>query len=250
MKKLIVGNWKMNGSTRALKDFVLALEQVDQSRAKVVLCPPFPFLATVRGLNPNAFLRGAQDCSTNGNGARTGDVSATFLSEFGCSYCIVGHSERRAYHGETDVDVQKKLYQLDMNDIVPILCVGETLEQRESGIWKTILKDQLAPVLERPGQPIVVAYEPVWAIGTGNVPTTQEIEEALHFIQQELAQFGYHNGKKRVLYGGSADEKNAKTLLSLQSLDGLLVGGASLDPARFSKIVESASDTNWAAMRA
>lgn len=249
MKPLIVGNWKMNGSHDLCDQYGELSNMADIGMAKVVVCPPFLFLSDARISRTASIQVGAQDCSTESGGARTGEVSASLLNEFGVSYCIVGHSERRQNLSETDGDVSGKLVQLQEHSIVPILCVGETQQERDTGRWRDTLVSQLS-VLERAGlKSIIVAYEPVWAIGTGKVPTSLEIDETLFFIRKVVADIGMKPNSVKVLYGGSANEKNAAVLLSLESVDGLLVGGASLDAGKFASIVRSAVDTNWANMR-
>lgn len=249
MKKLIVANWKMNGSKGLLAQFLATADSANFGAAEVVLCPPFPFLSITGQMTTKNLKFGAQDCSEMRSGARTGEVSAGILKEFGASHCLVGHSERRPHLSEENKVIHGKLVQLQDCDLTPILCVGETRERRDDNTWRDVIAQQLSILPVGKKKPIIIAYEPIWAIGAGRLPTSQEIDETMAFVRGRLDCLGFISGKQRVLYGGSADEKNAAMLLSLSNVDGLLVGGASLDPIRFAKIVGKAVDTNWDGMR-
>ncbi len=238
MKKLIVGNWKMNGSrddARALiADIVNKVDGDDAlfKTCKVVVCPPLVHLGDVRhalyGFPKIKF--GAQDCSAYENGAHTGDISAQMLKDAACSYIILGHSERRQYNGETDSQVAAKAEQALKNDIVPIICIGETDEERKSGKAEAVVGAQLKGSFPKMGQfdNIVVAYEPVWAIGTGNVASAADAENMHAFIRAQLKGLVADPSKVRILYGGSMKPDNAKELLAQPNIDGGLIGGASL----------------------
>ena len=244
MKKLIAGNWKMNGdldTARALiADVVNGLYEREDlhEKCEFLVCPPVIHLATVRHAlvgYPNVRL-GAQDCSAFDAGAHTGDVSAAMLKDSGCSYVIVGHSERRDYQKESNALVREKAEQLLANDIKPIICVGETLEQRESGDALSVVGEQLAgslPDKEQWGE-IVVAYEPVWAIGTGKVASIDDIKEMHAHIR------GIVGEKVRILYGGSMKPDNAEDILAVPNVDGGLIGGASLKADSFIGIGKAA----------
>jgi triosephosphate isomerase len=249
VRQLIVGNWKMNGSHSLCKQYEELANIHEIGQPNVVVCPPYPFLSSASISTSGRVQIGAQDCSTEKSGARTGEVSAALLNEFGVSYCIVGHSERRQNLLETDDVISKKLAQLSEHYITPILCIGEAQQERDTEQWRAKLVAQLSILSAARLTKIVVAYEPNWSIGTGKVPTSQEIDEALFFIRKTVADMGLRSNTLRILYGGSADDKNAARLLSLESVDGLLVGGASLDIGKFANIVRSAVDTNWAMMR-
>lgn len=250
MKKLIIANWKMNGSPQLVKEFAFATQAASSTLVEAVLCPPAPYLQAAAYEDNLLPVLGAQDCAGAPDGAHTGEVSARMLNDFGVSYCLIGHSERRQNQAETNATLTSKIHQLDAYSIMPVYCIGETQSQRDDGTWQDVLKSQLSILAKRDKTPIVIAYEPVWAIGTGRVPTSSDIENAHHYIGAQLAQLGYTEGHTRILYGGSANAENAPQLLSLASVDGLLVGGASLDPAQFSQMMESAADTNWGALRA
>jgi triosephosphate isomerase len=237
--KLVVGNWKMNGS-RAANASLLAgiVAGLDNANATCAVCVPAPYLQQCADTLAGGKLAwGAQDVSVHASGAYTGEVAASMLLDFGCSYVIVGHSERRAYHGETDqVVAQKTLAALNAG-LTPIVCVGETLEQREAGQTNVVVDRQLSAVLELldvdAAARIVVAYEPVWAIGTGRTATPELAQEAHEFVKT-IADVP-------VLYGGSVKPENAGELLSMPAVDGALVGGASLEPDSFLAICQAAA---------
>ncbi len=237
MKKLIAGNWKMNGdldSARALiADIVNRVDADDdlQERFEFLVCPPTLHIGSVRHALYGfpAIKLGAQDCSPLGNGAHTGDLSAAMLKDSACSYVIVGHSERRADHGEDDALVQAKAKAVLAADMIPIICVGETDAQRESGEALDVVSAQLKGSLPdvKHYDDIVVAYEPVWAIGTGKVAGVSDIEEMHAHIR------GIVGPKVRILYGGSMKPDNAGDILRVANVDGGLIGGASLKAETF-----------------
>lgn len=247
MKKLIAGNWKMNGSLAANEGLVKAMLdglQVAAPAADMVLCAPAPYLAQLQTLlqgSPVAW--GAQDVSAHEQGAYTGEVSVTMLKDFGCRYAIVGHSERRQYHGETDAVVAAKAQRALAAGVTPIVCVGETLAEREAGETESVVKRQLAAVIHAVAHctsEIVVAYEPVWAIGTGKT-ATPEMAQAVHAVlRAQLAAATQHPERVRILYGGSMNAANAASLLAQPDIDGGLIGGASLKAADFLQIVAAA----------
>jgi triosephosphate isomerase len=247
MKKLIAGNWKMNGSLAANEALVKAMLeglQGAEPAADMALCAPAPYLAQLQSLlqgSPIAW--GAQDVSAHEQGAYTGEVSVAMLKEFGCRYAIVGHSERRQYHGETDEVVAAKAQRALAAGVTPIVCVGETLAQREAGETEAVVKRQLAAAIHTVGHcitEIVVAYEPVWAIGTGKT-ATPEMAQAVHAVlRAQLAAAKTHTKRVHILYGGSMNAANAASLLAQPDIDGGLIGGASLKAADFLQIVASA----------
>ena len=239
VRPLIAGNWKMNGTLRdaaALAEGVRAgLDRV--AGADLLLCPPFLHLhvaAASMGWKPVAI--GGQDCSAEANGAHTGDISAAMLADAGCGYVILGHSERRADHGETDAQVQTKARAAIEAGLIPIVCVGETEAQRDAGEAESVVAAQIAGSLP-PGfadAKGVVAYEPVWAIGTGRTPTEADIAAMHDRMRAELAgRFPGQGGTTRLLYGGSVKPSNAAAILALPNVDGALVGGASLKAEDF-----------------
>lgn len=249
MKKLIVANWKMNGSRSLIEAYKQNCFGFDQSAVEAIVCPPFPYLADAHSQLRQVFGIGAQDCSELPEGARTGDVSAKMLSDVGARYCILGHSERRAYHAETNSVVLAKQHSLMANDICPILCIGETEVERDNGDWKRVLDAQLLDGLQGAHKPTLVAYEPVWAIGTGRVPSSQIIVETIRHIGDTLHCGKTDTGVIRVLYGGSVDETSAARIACLDGVDGLLVGGASLDAVRFIAMLNVVAETNWDVLR-
>jgi triosephosphate isomerase len=253
VRKLIAGNWKMNGglaANQALLDTLLA--GMGTPRCDVAVCVPAPYLAQVHALiqakagsaqAQAAIELGAQDISEHDAGAYTGEVSGAMLKEFGVRYAIVGHSERRQYHGESDQTVSLKAKAALAVGITPIVCVGETLAQREAGRTEEVVKRQLAAVIHDNGHcisEIVVAYEPVWAIGTGKT-ATPEVAQAVHAVlRAQLRAASTHPDRVRILYGGSMNAQNAAELLAQTDIDGGLVGGASLKVADFLKIMAAA----------
>lgn len=248
MKKLIVGNWKMNGSLASnealLQGFQQGLEAQDQS-VLVAVCASAPYLPQLQqllGKGPIAW--GAQDVSAHESGAYTGEVSAAMLRDFGCRYAIVGHSERRQYHGETDEVVAAKAQRALAAGITPIVCVGETLAERDAGQTEAVVKRQLAAVIHTVGHcssEMVVAYEPVWAIGTGRTATPEQALAVHHVLRAQVAA-ATANADKRVhiLYGGSMNAANAASLLAMPDIDGGLIGGASLKVPDFLQIIRAA----------
>ena len=246
MKKLIAGNWKMNGalaSNDALAKAVLA--GMNAASCDAAVCVPVPYLAQLQGLLAGGPLAlGAQDVSRHDAGAFTGEVSASMLREFGVRYVIVGHSERRQYHGETDVLVAEKARLALSAGITPIVCVGETLEQRESGLMEEVVKRQLAAVIHTNGHcisEIVVAYEPVWAIGTGKTASPEQAQQVHAVLRTQLKAATAQSARIRILYGGSMNAGNAAQLLAQADIDGGLIGGASLKAADFLTIIAAAS---------
>ncbi len=247
MKKRIVGNWKMNGSlaaNQALVQAMLAGLNAQASEAELALCVPAPYLAQLQSLlSGSPIAWGAQDVSVHEQGAFTGEVSAAMLKDFGCRYAIVGHSERRQHHAETDVVVATKAQRVLAAGMTPIVCVGETLAQREAGQTEAVVKRQLAAVIHAVTHctsEIVVAYEPVWAIGTGKT-ATPEMAQAVHAVlRAQLAAATEHPERVAILYGGSMNAANAASLLAEPDIDGGLIGGASLKATDFLQIALAA----------
>ena len=246
MKKLIAGNWKMNGSLAANDALVRALARGLESDAGcvVAVCVPAPYLAQAQALRAGTPLElGAQDVSEHAEGAYTGEVSAAMLKEFGVRYVIVGHSERRQYHGETDAVVADKTKAALAAGITPIVCVGETLAQRDAGRTADIVKRQLAAVIHTNGHcisEIVVAYEPVWAIGTGRTASPEQAQQVHAVLRAQLKAATAQADRVHILYGGSMNAANAASLLAQPDIDGGLIGGASLKAADFLQIVRAA----------
>jgi triosephosphate isomerase len=243
---LVVGNWKMNGS-RASVDTLLSplLSEAAKHGTEMVVCPAFPHLAqVVKYCTASSIAVGAQDCSHMPSGAYTGDVAPDMLVDIGCRWVILGHSERRQYHGESDALVAAKVSAAVAAGLHPIVCVGETREQREAGDAEAVVRAQLQGALH--GQinlrGLVVAYEPVWAIGTGLTATPEQAQAMHAFIRHCLADIsGLDAARTHVLYGGSVKPDNAAQLFARPDIDGALVGGASLVAADFLAIVHSAA---------
>lgn len=246
-KKLIVGNWKMNGGLQANAELLQALLQGLPAPLHCVVgvAVPAVYLAQVQNLIGGAAVAlAAQDVSQHEKGAYTGEVSALMLQDFGVRYALVGHSERRQYHGETDVVVAAKAQAALAKGITPIVCVGETLEERESGQTEQVVKRQLAAVIHQVGHcvsELVVAYEPVWAIGTGKTATPEQAQAVHAVLRAQLAAATEHADRVPLLYGGSMNAANAAQLLAQGDIDGGLVGGASLKAADFLQIIAAAN---------
>ncbi len=234
MRKLIAGNWKMNGLKADGLPLARALvERVRGARSggDLVLCPPATLLAAVaEAIDGSPIALGGQDCHSEAKGAHTGDISATMLRDAGCRYVILGHSERRADHHESDALIRAKVTAARAAGLVPILCVGETAQERDRGEALTVVARQLAGSLPDGlgGEPLVIAYEPVWAIGTGRTPTTEDVAAVHAHIRRALAAKIADAAATPILYGGSVKPGNAAELLSVANVDGALVGGASL----------------------
>ena len=245
-RTLIAGNWKMNGSfasNAGLLDGVRA--GAAAVSGELAVCVPAPYLAQVQSALSGSPVRwGAQDVSAHERGAFTGEVSAEMLLEFGCSYVIVGHSERRSYHAESDELVAQKAQRALASGLTPIVCVGETLEEREQGATDAVVSRQLAPVLDAMRTQLasmVIAYEPVWAIGTGKTATPEMAQQVHARLRAMLAERHAESAQQvRILYGGSMKPDNARDLLAKPDIDGGLIGGASLNASDFLAIAHAA----------
>jgi triosephosphate isomerase len=242
-RPLIAGNWKMFGRVADLAE-IEALGRAAPSFAEVdvAICPPATLIAlAARGLGDSSVRIGAQDCHPGDDGAQTGDVNAAMLADAGARYCIVGHSERRRDHGESDALVADKSRAVSRAGMTPIICVGESLEQRKSGGAIDIVTAQLAASApEDAASATVIAYEPVWAIGTGLTPSLAEIGDMHAALRRTLEQrFGARGGAMRVLYGGSVKPSNAAEIFGVPGVDGALVGGASLKADDFAAIIRA-----------
>ena len=239
-RKLVVGNWKMNGSRAANAELLAALKAAGPWIAEVAVCASMPYLGDVAlSLQGGSIGWGAQDCSAFESGAYTGEVSAAMLAEFGCRYVLAGHSERRAMHFETDQVVADKAKAALAQRITPIVCVGETLAEREAGQTNAVVKRQLSAVIHTLGHcisQIVVAYEPVWAIGTGKTASPEQAQAVHALLRAQLKAATEHAGIMKILYGGSVKVDNAVTLFSQADIDGGLIGGASLKASDFAAI--------------
>ena len=246
---LIAGNWKMHGSVTSSQQLISALcSGVTTDACPVMLiCPPYPYLhAAAEALKGGAVVLGAQNLAIEPNsGAFTGEVSGLMLKDIGCEYVIVGHSERRALYGETDSIVANKFIAAQTQNLKPVLCVGETLEQREAGQTQAVVRRQIQKVIDSSGPAAfgsaVVAYEPVWAIGTGLTATPDQAQEVHSLIRTLIGeQDAIIASEIQIIYGGSMKSGNAKELLAMEDIDGGLVGGASLDAEEFLAIFQAA----------
>ncbi len=243
---LIAGNWKMNGSLQSVIELVEGIKAGEAGKVRLAVCPPAVYLMKVGGmLDGTGIALGAQNVCDRESGAFTGEISASMLKECGCQYAIVGHSERRALYQESDALVARRFAMAVESGLVPILCIGETLEQRELGTTEEIVARQLDAVIEQQGVSVighsVIAYEPVWAIGTGKVATPEQAQAVHGFIREKLSALDTGVADKvQILYGGSMNPANAGELLSKPDIDGGLIGGASLKATDFLAIGQSA----------
>jgi triosephosphate isomerase (TIM) len=242
--KLVVGNWKMNGNRAANAALLAGLRAAGPFGCNVAVCPPFPYLAdTAVSLAGSPIAWGAQDCAPEDNGAFTGDVSPAMLADLGCRYVIVGHSERRALHGEGDKLVAEKAKAAIAHNLTPIVCVGETLGEREAGATDAVVKRQLSAVIHLLAHCVpqmVVAYEPVWAIGTGKTATPEQAQAVHALLRAQLRAASERAERMTILYGGSVKADNAAALFAQADIDGGLIGGASLKVDDFVTICRAA----------
>ncbi|MFM7970732.1 MAG: triose-phosphate isomerase [Betaproteobacteria bacterium] len=243
-KKLVIGNWKMHGSRAVNAELLSGILAAGPLPCDAAVCVPFVYVAdTAVSLAASALRWGAQDVSAHAQGAYTGEVSAAMLRELGCRYAIVGHSERRAGHAETDAQVADKAKAALAHGLTPVVCVGETLEQREAGQTEVVVKRQLSAVIHALGHcagEMVVAYEPVWAIGTGHTATPEQAQAVHAVLRAQLRAATAHADTMKILYGGSVKPDNAATLFAQADIDGGLIGGASLKTADFVAICRAA----------
>jgi triosephosphate isomerase len=243
-RKLVVGNWKMHGRRDFNAGLLAGLKAGMPLACDAAVCVPFPYLAdTAAALTPSGLAWGAQDCSAHDEGAYTGEVAAGMLADLGCRYVIVGHSERRAFHAESDSLVAQKAKAALGSGVTPIVCVGETLAEHDAGDAEAVVKRQLSAVihgLAHCTSEMVVAYEPVWAIGTGRTPTPTQAQAVHAVLRAQLHAATPHAGSMRILYGGSVKPDNAALFFAQSDIDGGLIGGASLKAADFLAICAAA----------
>ena len=244
-RKLVVGNWKLHGNRAANAELLSALLGARPFGVDVAVCAPAVFLSEVAAMLAGSELRwGAQDVSAHEQGAYTGEVSAGMLHELGCRYSLVGHSERRALHGESDALVARKAQAALSRGVTPIVCVGETLTERDAGQTEAVVKRQLSAVIHQLAHcaaEMVVAYEPVWAIGTGRTASPEQAQAVHAVLRAQLQAATGHGPTMKILYGGSVKPDNAATLFAQPDIDGGLIGGASLKAADFIAICRSAA---------
>jgi triosephosphate isomerase len=245
-RSLVVGNWKMNGTLAGAELLAKGIiAGLGPDIGDIAVCVPYVHLPSVGALVKGTRLAvGSQNVSDKPSGAFTGEVSAAMLKEFNCRYALVGHSERRNYYGDTNESVAARFCQAHEQNIIPVLCVGETLDQREQDQTFEVIDDQLEAVIHSAGidafNSAVIAYEPVWAIGTGKTASDEQAQEVHHYIRQYIAAKDQAIADKiQILYGGSAKPENAKGLFAMPDIDGGLIGGASLDAESFLKIYHS-----------
>lgn len=242
-RRLVLGNWKMHGSVSANSELICQLLEGSEQLPSAVrcgVCVPFPYLAQASQLfDGSQFLWGAQDVSAHTQGAYTGEVSAQMLKDFACTWALVGHSERRQMHAETSELVAQKAQAAIEQGLIPVVCVGESLQEHEDGLALEVIRQQLAPVLALGTEQVakmVIAYEPIWAIGTGLTATPEQAQSVHAYIRSLLVEIGADN--VYILYGGSVKPGNAASLFAMQDIDGALVGGASLDAKDFLAIAQ------------
>jgi len=244
---MVAGNWKMNGSSESVKALIAGIKEgmADVPNAEVVVCPPAVYIPRVSGSADGSGIKvGSQNICDEDKGAFTGEISGGMLKDVGCEYAIVGHSERRALYGESDKLVAKRFAAARRNGIKPILCIGETLEERESGVTNDVCARQIDAVLALESvaalADAVIAYEPVWAIGTGKVATPEQAQEVHAFIRGKIAALNSEVAQGlRILYGGSMNPSNAAELIGQPDIDGGLIGGASLKAEDFLNICKA-----------
>ncbi len=249
MKKLIAANWKMNMSMVEARNFVMNVLQSAKDhpnisdKSEFLICAPFVYLSALSPLSEKGVLSfGAQDCSQHEQGAYTGEISAKMLKDVGCSHVIVGHSERRDYHNEDNVLVNEKAKVVIDNGLTAIVCIGESLREREANLQKEVVKRQLLESVPKNASAdnTVIAYEPIWAIGTGKTPSLEDAKQMHDFIRELLKKY-YESGENmHILYGGSMNPTNAEELLSIENIDGGLIGGAALKTDDYLAVAKSA----------
>lgn len=241
---IIAANWKMNMTSREVNFFLEELCETDiPEYLKVIIFPPYPYLPILQKiLRYETVTYGAQNIAKEEKGAYTGEVSAAMLADCGCSYTLTGHSERRAYYGETSDIAAKKASSALKKQITPVICIGETIEERRSGRYREILREQIDAAAKECKEKLtecIIAYEPVWAIGTGVIPSIEEIRETHRYIHDMLiSSVKSSGGEIRILYGGSVNENNVRDIASVPFVDGFLIGGASLKVESFKNIIK------------
>ena len=237
----LIGNWKQHGSRAAIQAFSEQWSFDVNPALRIAIAPPFPYLQALIEALPGCELA-AQDCSVHAQGAYTGEVSADMLADLGCQFVLVGHSERRQYHDETDELIAEKLAVAQSAGMTPVLCVGEQLPAREAGEHEDVVRAQLQSALATSQPNLLIAYEPVWAIGTGLTATPDQANDMHAMIKQEVESLLGASQATPILYGGSVNAENADALFACPHVDGALVGGASLEAASFMAIAQSASN--------
>ena len=232
--KIIIANWKLNGSLSFSNEYFknIKFDHLSHNDKCVIICSPIPYISSI---NEKIFYKGAQDCSQFVNGAYTGEISIEMIKDLGCEFVILGHSERRLIFEENEKVISKKIFNSLKENIIPIFCIGENLQQKKEKLTKKVLEFQILKSLPKNVDlnNIILAYEPVWSIGTGLIPKIEEISDTHHFIKNEILK----NNNTKVLYGGSVKANNYKRILDAVNVDGLLIGGASLNLDEFNQIL-------------
>jgi triosephosphate isomerase (TIM) len=243
-QRIVAGNWKMNGQLHQVTQLINELNDLIEcdSSTQVMIAPPALYIPVVSNLVKDSIKIGAQNVFPKDSGAYTGELSAPMLKDYNCTYVLVGHSERRHYFQENENFVAEKFHHVKDHGMIPILCVGETLIEREKGQTEQVITRQLLAVSEKNKscfQQCVVAYEPVWAIGTGKTATPEQAQEVHQFIRKLVSEINYNDAEQLpLLYGGSVNEQNAKALFAMPDIDGGLIGGASLNAKQFVEIIK------------
>ena len=247
-KYFISANWKMNGSKEFTRTFFTSMNEDIDEGVKIIICPADCYLNAVDAMAPKNVIRGAQNISFNTDGAYTGEVSASMLKDLNVKYVIIGHSERRDYHAETNEIIRKKFNTAVSANLKPILCVGESLDQRQKEETFNHIENQILSVINKEilsNHPFLIAYEPIWAIGTGETATPEIANEVHSFIQGTLDKIDSIQSKKiAIIYGGSVNSNNAYDLFKMSHINGALIGGSSLDANEFNKIYNIAKEIN------
>ena len=238
----LIGNWKQHGSHAAIQSFAEEWSCDPHPELRIAIAPPFPYLQALAVALPDCQLA-AQDCSMHVQGAYTGEVAADMLSDLGCQFVLVGHSERRQYHGETDELIAEKLAAAQAAGVIPVLCVGEQQSAREAGEQEDVVRAQLRSALAKSQPNLLIAYEPVWAIGTGLTATPDQANEMHAMIKQEVNSLLGASKATPILYGGSVRPDNATMLFSQNDIDGGLIGGASINPDDFAQLYQQLATT-------
>lgn len=246
-KKMVIGNWKMHGNLHNISELLqeILTNFPQQSQCECVVLPPSIYVAHTQKLLQNSRIDyGVQNIYPQDEGAYTGEISGIMAKEFGCKYVLIGHSERRNLFGENDNLIAQKFNYTKNHHMTPILCIGETLKERESGLTEEVLSKQLSAIFKQSAAledyiaNSIIAYEPVWAIGTGKTATPQQIQETHHYIRNYIANhYAVNSNSLTILYGGSVNERNAQEIFAIDNVDGGLIGGAALDSNKFLQII-------------
>ena len=238
-KTLFVANWKLNRNFSSTAEYIDQIKDYENDNAEIVICPPYPLIGKFFDAKLQNLKLGAQNFAAFKNGAYTGEVSIEMINELGCDFSIIGHSERRQYFNESDLDVNLKTKLALKNKVTPIICIGETLKQRQNGEFKEIILEQVNKALfEISNKPIIIAYEPIWAIGSGLTAENHQIEEVFELISETAKNNNVQADKLKILYGGSANVKNLDNLLKIPNISGFLIGSASLDANNLIKMAD------------